>query len=212
MTVAPEVLAALLLAGRLVTGDALSCQTALRRQIRAQGGDYLVTVKANQPELQWALTTRFALPPVGERFATAVQALYERAAAWTATAAAARPAEREQARRALERALLAVCRAPSAKSPRATLCQRAERSHPDLFTGVADPVVPPTHNAAERALRPLVIARTISGGTRSSQGSQTRMVLCSLVATWDLRGCDPIHELRALLRAPRVPHPELGPV
>jgi predicted transposase YbfD/YdcC len=72
LTVAPVVLAALPLTGRLVTGDALYCQTALCRQIRAQGGDYLVTVKANQPELLWALATLFALPPVGERFTTAV--------------------------------------------------------------------------------------------------------------------------------------------
>lgn len=70
---APVVLAALPLAGRLVTGDALYCQTALCRQILHQGGDYLVTVKANQPELQWALATLFALPPPGERFATAVR-------------------------------------------------------------------------------------------------------------------------------------------
>lgn len=72
LSVAPTVLAALPLAGRLVTGDALYCQTALCRQILEQGGDYLVTVKANQPDLHWALATLFALPPVGERFATAV--------------------------------------------------------------------------------------------------------------------------------------------
>lgn len=71
MSVAPAVLAALPLVGRLVTGDALYCQTALCRQILEQGGDYLVTVKANQPALQWALATLFALPPVGEVFATA---------------------------------------------------------------------------------------------------------------------------------------------
>ena len=69
---APAVLAAVPLRGRLVTGDALYCQTALCRQIRRQDGDYLVIVKANQPELVWALTTLFTLPPPGERFATAV--------------------------------------------------------------------------------------------------------------------------------------------
>jgi transposase len=63
--------------------------------------------------------------------------------------------------------------------------------------------VPPTNNAAERALRPLVIARKISGGTRSGRGSAPRMVLPSLVATWQLRGLDPVAEFLALLRAPR---------
>ena len=68
----PAVLAALPLADRLVTGDALYCQRDLCRQIRVQGGDYLVIVKANQPEVQWAVQTLFATPPPGERFATAV--------------------------------------------------------------------------------------------------------------------------------------------
>ena len=108
--------------------------------------------------------------------------------------------------------MLAQCRAQPAGAPHAVLCQRVERSHPELFTCVADPAVPPTTNAAERALRPLVIARKISGGTRSPHGSQTRMMLQSVVATWDLRGLDPLAELLALLRAPRSPRVELPPV
>lgn len=72
--------------------------------------------------------------------------------------------------------------------------------------------MPPTNNAAERALRPLVVARKVSGGTRSKHGSRTRMVLQSLVATWDLRDLDPSAEFLTLLRAPRTPTPELGPV
>ena len=62
--------------------------------------------------------------------------------------------------------------------------------------------MPPATNAAERARRPLVIARTISGGTRATRGSATRMVLPSLVATGELRGLDPVAEFLALLRAP----------
>lgn len=65
-------LAGVPLAGRLVTGDALYCQRALCRQIRAGGGDYLVAVKANQPALEWAVRTLFSAPPPGERFAAAV--------------------------------------------------------------------------------------------------------------------------------------------
>lgn len=66
-------LAAAPLAGRLVTGDALYCQDTLCRQILAAKGDYLLIVKANQPELYWAVATVFAEPPPGERFPTAVQ-------------------------------------------------------------------------------------------------------------------------------------------
>jgi len=52
------------------------------------------------------------------------------------------------------------------------------RRHVDhLGTCVRHPAVSPTNNLAERRLRPLVIARTSSGGTRSAAGSQQRMLL-----------------------------------
>ena len=44
-----------------------------------------------------------------------------------------------------------------------------------LFVFVAQPEVPPDNNAAERSLRPLVISRKISGGTRSNQGTDAKM-------------------------------------
>src|SRR5947209_10113453 len=50
----PELLRVLDLKGALVTMAAAGCQKATLRQIREQGGDYLVTVKGNQPALQKA--------------------------------------------------------------------------------------------------------------------------------------------------------------
>jgi hypothetical protein len=141
-----------------------------------------------------------------------VHDLYEEAVAWAAAAGACPPTERDRARCRFEARLLARCRAEAARAPHATLCKRVERYHPELFTFVADPAVPPTNNAAERALRPLVVARKVSGGTRSTQGSRTRMILQSLLATWELRGLDPLTELAALLRAPRTPAPQIAPV
>jgi hypothetical protein len=38
------------------------------------------------------------------------------------------------------------------------------------------------------------------------------MILHSVVATWELRGLDPLAELLTLLRAPRTPIIELAPV
>jgi transposase len=131
------------------------------------------------------------------QWAEAIHALYQRALGWAAQAKGATPTQRDQARRAFERELLTLCRTQSASSPQATLCQRVERSHPELFMFVADPAVPATNNEAERALRPLVIARKISGGTRSANGSRTRMVLQSLIATWEVRSQDPIAAMRA---------------
>jgi len=73
LSVAPALLAALPLAGRVVTGDALYCQREVCQQILDAGGDYLITVKANQPTLYDDLFVLFRHPPPGEVFATAVQ-------------------------------------------------------------------------------------------------------------------------------------------
>ncbi|HEY1350924.1 MAG TPA: hypothetical protein VGF67_14985 [Ktedonobacteraceae bacterium] len=60
------------------------------------------------------------------------------------------------------------------------LGKRVERLLPERFVFVAVPGVPAHHNLAERCVRPLVIARTISGGKRCPKGSQTRMGLALL--------------------------------
>lgn len=73
LSVAPAVLAAVPLRDRLVTGDALYCRRELCQQICAAGGDYLVVVKANQPQLYADVKLLFDEPPPGEVFATAVQ-------------------------------------------------------------------------------------------------------------------------------------------
>jgi predicted transposase YbfD/YdcC len=55
----PELLKALDLKGALVTIDAAGCQKATVQRVREQGGDYLVTVKGNQPALQTAVIAAF---------------------------------------------------------------------------------------------------------------------------------------------------------
>jgi transposase len=72
----------------------------------------------------------------------------------------------------------------------------------ELLTCLAQSGVPPDNNLAERAIRPLVIARKISGGTRSPRGSATRMQLYSLAATWLAQGHNPLSEFRRLLQSP----------
>jgi len=51
----PELLRVLELKGALVTIDAAGCQKEIARQIREQGGDYLLAVKGNQPALHAAV-------------------------------------------------------------------------------------------------------------------------------------------------------------
>jgi len=84
------------------------------------------------------------------------------------------------------------------------LCQRVERFLPELFTFVAEPQATADNNAAERSLRPPVVSRKISGGTRSDQGSETKSVLASLFGTWRLQGRDPYHAVRQTLTQPML--------
>ncbi len=63
ITAAPRLLADQPLQDRVVTMDALLTQRALARQIRQQGGHYLMAVKDNQPTLLDAIRTLFTVPP-----------------------------------------------------------------------------------------------------------------------------------------------------
>lgn len=47
------------LRGRVITGDAIFCQRDLCQQIVDSGGDYLIAVKDNQPELKAAIEAEF---------------------------------------------------------------------------------------------------------------------------------------------------------
>jgi hypothetical protein len=65
ITAALALLKSLPLAGTIVTGDAEFCQRAICQSIRDRGGDYLVTIKANQPRLMADIAIAFgdAFPP-----------------------------------------------------------------------------------------------------------------------------------------------------
>jgi predicted transposase YbfD/YdcC len=71
ITVVETVLGQLVLAGRVVTMDALLTQTAVAQTIVDAGGDDVMIVKANQPQLRSDIELIFAEPPVGDLQATA---------------------------------------------------------------------------------------------------------------------------------------------
>ena len=77
---------------------------------------------------------------------------------------------------------------------------------------VSDPNLPPTNNEAERALRHAVIARRISFGTRTDEGSRFYAAGLSVIDTCRKRGVDPwayacslIAAARANLPLPAIP-------
>ena len=90
----------------------------------------------------------------------------------------------------------------TAGHPCRALAWRLWHFQQELLTGVVQPAVPPDNNAAERAIRPLVVARKISGGTGSPCGCATRMGLYTLDATWTAHGHNPLAEFRRLLQSP----------
>jgi hypothetical protein len=66
--------------GRVLTGDALYCQSDLCKMVLADGGDYLVVVRGNQPQLLEELETLFTAPQMqSERQAKMAQFDYRAA-------------------------------------------------------------------------------------------------------------------------------------
>ena len=59
ITAIPELLRGLDVAGCIVTIDAMGCQTKIVETIVERGGDYVIAVKANQPQLYEALQRMF---------------------------------------------------------------------------------------------------------------------------------------------------------
>ena len=115
-----------------------------------------------------------------------------------------RQAQRLKQQQEYQRQLLSVCKPYlGGDAPMKVLCQRVERFLPELFTFIAEPLASADNNAAERSLRPPVVSRKISGGTRSGRGSETKSILASLFGTWRLRGQNPYHALHSILTNPK---------
>ena len=144
------------------------------------------------------------------RWADAVHGIYDRAKACTHPQAK----RRRTAQLALERQLLALCQ-PFRHDASAQLglgCRRVERhnkslprtGYGELFVFVAVPQVSSDNNAAERSLCHLVISRKVSGGSRSEQGTQSKLTLASLFGTWRAQGLNPLAACRQLLISPQL--------
>jgi len=73
------------------------------------------------------------------------------------------------------------------------------------------PQLPPTNNEAERALRHAVIARRISYGTRTTEGSLAYCSILSVVETCRLRKVDPWSYVAQVLTQARrgIKHPPI---
>ncbi len=70
-----------------------------------------------------------------------------------------------------------------------------------LTTFLHNPRVDGTNNAAERALRPPVVMRKITGGSRSEKGAAAWAILASVMRTAQQQGRPLVETIETLLRA-----------
>jgi hypothetical protein len=131
------------------------------------------------------LTLDYPHDPGVSQFAHQLRALYDQAKAFSSESVFAR----QRKRRDLQARLCALGhRHQGAQRPERVLAQRLLKHELGLFVFVERPDVPSSNNAAERSVRPLVVQRKVSGGTRSAAGSHTVAVLMSLFCTWQAQG------------------------
>lgn len=111
--------------------------------------------------------------------------------------------ERSRLKTEFERELLELCRpyVDVKSAPERVLAQRMTNFIGELFAFVANPQIPSENNAAERAVRPAVVARKISGGSRSPKGSKTCSILRTLFETWSLQGQNTVDVCRSMVAA-----------
>ena len=81
------------------------------------------------------------------------------------------------------------------------LAGRLRKYQDRLTVFLHDPAVDGTNNAAERALRPAVVMRKITGGSRSEKGAKAWAILASVMRTMRQQGQDLVDGIKTLLRA-----------
>ena len=134
-------------------------------------------------------------------WAHSVRALYDDAVAWLA--AQAQPAQAARESEYVELTgrshALGLVYAKAKSHPCCALSKRLLRHEDELFQFVLVEGLSADNNLAERSIRPLVVIRKISGGSRSDEGTKTRMGLASLFETWQARKLNPFDECFKLL-------------
>ena len=143
------------------------------------------------------------------QWATGVRQLYDDAQAWLRERPTPTPEERgaEYDHLFTQAGELGKQYALSYQHPCCALAKRLLRHQDELFQFVLVPGLPADNNLAERSIRPVVVLRKISGGSRSPEGTKTRLTLASLLGTWAARNLNPFHKCLAALQHPPATAP-----
>jgi transposase len=151
------------------------------------------------------LKEEYAQNPAVLTWAAEVRRMYDDAQAWRSAHPTASGTERAAIYQVLVNRTVVLGKqyAQVHDHPCNALAKRLLRHQDELFQFVVRDGVSANNNLAERTIRPLVVIRKISGGTRSDDGTKTRLGLASLFGTWDVRGLNPFVEcFRLLSHAP----------
>ncbi len=81
------------------------------------------------------------------------------------------------------------------------LTKRIRKHRDSLTTFLHKKEVDGTNNAAERAIRPAVIMRKITGGSRSKEGAKAWSILASVIHTAQQQGKTVLDTIKKLLQA-----------
>lgn len=142
-------------------------------------------------------------PPLN-RWAKLVKQIYEEAKAYQGPdpniPIGLQTEERLKKQREFEQRLKVICMPYVKKDcPMSTLAARAVTFLPELFVFILFSNVTSDNNPAERIIRHTVVARKISGGTKTPKGSETKVILTSLFDSWQLQNLNPLQQCRLLL-------------
>jgi transposase len=142
-------------------------------------------------------------------WSAAVHTLYDEGCAWLDAHPTPMLSERQVEYTQLYQQMCALGEQYALKyeHPCHTLAKRLLRYQDELLQFVLVPDLPADNNLAERSIRPLVVIRKISGGSRSQKGTKTRLSLASLLHTWAARNLNPFTECLTALQRPTAAAP-----
>ncbi|MGI4807620.1 MAG: IS66 family transposase [Janthinobacterium lividum] len=146
--------------------------------------------------------TQFAMDCGDDRFSPAFKHLLLRAIAIGRRRDRLRDTTLAQYQADLERRLTRVMALPRRGQAAEKLRRRIARDRAHLFLFITDRAVPATNNVCERALRPSVIFRKVTNGSRSQWGAQTYAAFRSVVSTAKANGRSVLSDLCSVLATP----------
>jgi transposase len=147
---------------------------------------------------------QFAIDDGDTGFAPGLKGLLKRAAAIGRRRDDLKDTTLAQYRADLDRRLTRLlAQAPTAIAGR-KLARAIKKCRGDLFIFVTRRDVPYTNNGAERALRPSVIFRKVTGCFRSHWGAKVYAAAISVIATGRLNGKSALEAIREIIASPRL--------